>query len=129
MRLSLRTLVLSSAALCATTAFAATKQVKVDVPFNFVVKNHTYQAGAYRVEIEPERSLVILSKIQNPVHQQLMLLVGPAGNGDNPHKVRLTFDAIGTDRVLRTIQFDGLTTQNLDAHPKQKVGAPRIVGE
>ena len=83
MRLSLRTLVLSSAALCSTTAFAATKQVKVDVPFNFVVKHHAYQAGAYRVEIEPERSLVILSKIQNPV-QTMMCLVGPADDKDNP---------------------------------------------
>ena len=128
MRLSLRTLVLSSAALCATTAFAATNQVRLEVPFNFVVKNHTYQAGTYRVEIEPERSLVILSKIQDPV-QQLMLLVGPVDSKDNAHQVRLTFDTIGTDRVLRTIQFDGLTTQNLDAHPKQKVGAARIVGE
>jgi hypothetical protein len=55
MRLSLRTLVLSSAALCSTAAFAA-NEVRVNVPFNFVVKNHTYQSGAYKVVIEPTRS-------------------------------------------------------------------------
>jgi hypothetical protein len=124
MRLSLRTLVLSSAALCSTTAFAA-KQVRVDVPFNFVVKNHTYQAGTYRVEIEPERSFVTLSNIKDP--QPLMWLVGPADSEDN--KVRLTFDPIGPNMVLRTIQFGGLTTPKLDAPPKHKALATTIVGE
>jgi hypothetical protein len=129
MRLSLRTLVLSSAALCSTAAFAAsTNQARVDVPFNFVVKNHTYQAGAYKVAIEPARSLVTLYKIQNPV-QSGTWLVGPVDKEDNPLKVRLTFDTIGTDRVLRTIQFGELTTQNLDAKSKHKVGETKIVGE
>jgi hypothetical protein len=129
MRLSLRTLILSSAALCSTTVFAeATSQVQVDVPFNFVVKNHTYQAGTYRVAIEPARSLVTVSRIQSPV-QSMMWIVGPADREANPHKLRLTFDTIGTEKVLRTIQFEGLTTQNLDAHSKHEVGAARIVGE
>jgi hypothetical protein len=131
--LSLRTLVLSSAALCSTAAFAA-NQARVDVPFNFVVKNHTYQAGTYRVEVEPERSLVTLSKVTDPV-KSMMWLVGP-GNNDTyppayPPKVRLTFDNMGQgqDMVLRTVQYGGLTTPNLDAHPKHKVTATRIVGE
>ena len=50
MRLNLRTLILSSAALCSTAAFAA-NEVRVNVPFSFVCKDHTYQAGAYKVEI------------------------------------------------------------------------------
>jgi hypothetical protein len=129
MRLSLKTLVLSSAALCSTAAFAASaNQVRVDVPFNFVVKNHTYKAGTYKVEIEPGRFLVTLRRITDPV-QSGTWLVGPTESQDNPAKMRLTFDTIGTDKVLRTIQFGELTTQNLDAHPKQKVGETRIVGE
>jgi hypothetical protein len=127
MRLSLRTLVLSSAALCSTAAFAA-NEVRVNVPFNFVVKNHAYQSGAYKVVIEPTRSLVTLSRVNDPV-QSMIWLVRPAQDDKNPLKVRLTFDTIGQDSVLRTVQFGGLTTPNLDAHPKNKVGATRIVGE
>ena len=129
--LSLRTLVLSSAALCSTAAFAA-NQARVDVPFNFVVKNHTYQAGAYRVEVEPERSLVTLSKAQDPA-MSLMWLVRP-GDSDTyppayPPKVRLTFDSMGTDMVLRTVQYGGLTTPNLNGHAKHKGTPTTIVGE
>jgi hypothetical protein len=127
MRFSLRTLVLSSAALCSTAAFAA-NQARVDVPFSFVVKNHTYQAGVYKVVIEPERSVVTLTKFQDPA-VSLMWLVGPGDSNDYPPKVRLTFDTMGQDMVLRTIQYGGLTTPNLDAHPKHKVTATRIVGE
>jgi hypothetical protein len=127
MRFGLRTFVLSSAALCSTAAFAAS-QVRVDVPFNFVVKNHTYQAGAYKVEIEATKSLVTLRKINDPV-QSMTWIVGPSEDDKNPLKVRLTFDTVGEDSVLRTIQFGGLTTPNLDAHPKHKAGASRIVGE
>jgi hypothetical protein len=127
MRLTLRTLVLSSAALCSTAAFAA-NQVQLDVPFNFTVKNHAYRSGAYKVEIEPTKSIVTLRRIDNPV-QSMTWLVRPANDDKNPLKVRLTFDKIGEDSVLRTIQFGGLTTPNLDTHPKHKVGATRIVGE
>ena len=131
MRLSLRSLVLSSAALCSTAAFAA-NQARVDVPFNFTVKNHTYQAGTYRVEVEPERSLVTLSKTQDPA-MSLMWLVRP-GDSDTyppayPPKVRLTFDSMGEDMVLRSVQYGGLTTPNLNAHPKHKGKTTTIVGE
>ncbi len=127
MRLTLRTLVLSSAALCSTAAFAA-NQVQLDVPFNFTVKNHAYRSGAYKVEIEPAKSIVTMRRIDDPV-QSMTWLVRPANDDKNPLKVRLTFDKVGEDSVLRTIQFGGLTTPNLDTHPKHKVGATRIVGE
>jgi hypothetical protein len=127
MRLTLRTLVLSSAALCSTAAFAA-NQVQLNVPFNFMVKNHAYQSGAYKVVIEPGKSLVTMRRINDPV-QSMTWLVRPAQDDKNPLKVSLTFDKIGPDSVLRTIQFGGLTTPNLDTHPKHKVEATRIVGE
>ncbi len=79
----------------------------MDVPFNFTVKNHTYQAGTYRVEVEPERSLVTLSKTQDPA-MSLMWLVRPGDNDTYPPayppKVRLTFDSMGEDMVLRSVQ-------------------------
>jgi len=62
MLMSFRNLVLSSAALCATAAFAA-EQKRVEVPFDFVVKNHAYQAGAYAISIDNTRSFVTLSQI------------------------------------------------------------------
>ena len=127
MRLSLRTLVLSSAALCSTAAFAA-NEVRVNVPFNFVAKNHTYQAGAYKVLIEPEHSVVTLRKVEDP-GQSAMWLIGPGDSQGLQPKVRLTFDGIGQNMVLRTIQCGGLTTSNLDKQSKDKVGETRIVGE
>jgi hypothetical protein len=127
MRFSLRSLILSSAALCASTAFAA-NQVQMNVPFNFVVKNHVYRAGTYKVEVEPEKFIVILSSSQEPT-ASLMWLVGPSSGKDQASKVRLTFDVIGEEKVLRTIQYGGLTTPNLDKHPKHDVESTRIVGE
>jgi hypothetical protein len=127
MRFSLKSLVLSSAALCASTAFAAT-HTQMDVPFNFVVKNHVYRAGTYRVEVEPEKFIVKLSNSQEPT-APLMWLVGPTNGEDHLSKVRLTFDVIGQEKVLRTIQYGGLTTPNLDRHPKHDVESTRIVGE
>jgi hypothetical protein len=126
MRFSLRNLVLSSAALCATTAFAA-NQTRVDVPFSFTIKNHLYPAGTYEVELHLERSAVILCNAKKP-SQSLTWIVGP-GESDPAHSmVRLTFDVIGQDHFLRTIQYDELTTPNLDKHPKRKVEGTSIVG-
>jgi hypothetical protein len=100
----------------------------MNVPFNFVVKNHVYRAGTYKVEVEPEKFIVTLSNSQKPA-ASLMWLVGPANSDVNHSKVRLTFDVIGEEKVLRTIQYGGLTTPNLDAHPKHDVESTRIVGE
>ena len=48
MLMSFRNLVLSSAALCATAAFA-TEQKRVEVPFDFVASGKTLPAGTYKV--------------------------------------------------------------------------------
>ena len=56
MRLGLKSLVLSSAAFCATAAFAA-NQARVDVPFSFTAKGHSYPAGMYDVELEVTAAL------------------------------------------------------------------------
>lgn len=127
MRFTLRNLVLSSAAFCATTAFAA-NQARLDVPFSFVVKNHEYHAGAYRVEVDPQRSLITLSNLKEST-QPLQWIVEP-GNGDPNHpKVCLTFDVMGPDHVLRMIQYGTLVTPNLDPKPKRNVESTRTIGD
>ena len=61
MLMRFRNLVLLSAALCTTAAFAA-EQKTVDVPFSFVAKNHAYAAGSYTVAVDWTRSMVTLQQ-------------------------------------------------------------------
>ena len=75
MLMRFRNLVLLSAALCTTAAFAA-EQKRVDVPFSFVAKNHAYEAGSYTVAVDWTKSLVTLSKIGKP-SQPLMWIMVP----------------------------------------------------
>lgn len=124
MKLNLRNLVLSSAVLCASTAFAA--ETRLDVPFDFTVKNHAYHAGSYRVEIDPTGSMVKLSSI-NLSSQPVMWIVSP-GNSLPQAKVRLTFDVVGKDHMLRTIQYGALVTPDLDKRPNG-VERTTIIGE
>jgi hypothetical protein len=98
----------------------------LDVPFNFVVKGHAYQAGLYKVGIDSRRSLVTLRNVKAPT-QSLVWWVAP-GDADHP-KVSMTFDVVGPDHVLRTIQYGPFVTPNLDARPKQRVERTRIIGE
>jgi hypothetical protein len=125
MRFILSSLVLSSAVLCATAAFAD-DQARLNVPFNFVVKGHAYQAGLYKVGMDSGGSLVTLRNIKAPT-QSLLSWATPADT-DHP-KVSMTFDVVGPDHVLRTIQYGPFVTPNLDTRPKQKVETTRIIGE
>ena len=124
MKPSLRNLVLLSAALCSSAAFAA-QQRRVEVPFNFVAKNHTYKAGAYTVTMNTQQSMVTLSEVGRP-SQPLTWIVGP---GDSGSKVSLTFDVTASDHVLRTIRYQSFTTPNLDTKPKHRVESIATIGE
>jgi len=126
MLIRFRNLVLLSAALCTTAAFAA-EQRTVNVPFSFVAKNHAYAAGSYTVAVDWTKSVVTLSKIGKP-SQSLMWIMVPAANGGDP-KVSLTFDVAGPEYVLRTIRYEKFATPNLDRLPKHKVESTTTVGE
>jgi hypothetical protein len=126
MLMRFRNLVLLSAALCTTAAFAA-EQKRVDVPFSFVAKNHAYAAGSYTVAVDWATSMVTLSKIGKP-SQPLMWIMVPAANGGDP-KVSLIFDVAGPDHVLRTIRYEKFATPNLDTQPKHKVESTTTIGE
>jgi hypothetical protein len=127
MRFSFRNLVLSSAALCATAAFAA-EQKRVEVPFSFVAKNHAYHAGSYNVEVDWQRSMVTLREIGRST-QPLMWIIAPGPADSNPPKVSLTFDVSGQEHFLRAIRYGTFTTPNLDKNPKYKVEGSTTVGE
>src|ERR1700728_360533 len=100
MRLTLSSLVLSSAAFCATAAFAA-NQARVDVPFSFTAKGHSYPAGMYDVELEGDGSFVTLAS-RVDLEKQIRWNVGPAEPAFKAAVV--TFDQTGTDHELKTIQ-------------------------
>ena len=126
MLMRFRNLVLLSAALCTTAAFAA-EQKTVNVPFSFVAKNHAYEAGSYTVAVDWTKSMVTLRKIGKP-SQPLMWIMVPAANGSDP-KVSLTFDVAGPDHVLRTIQYEKFATPNLDTQPRHRVEGTTTIGE
>ena len=84
-----RNLVLLSAALCTTAAFAA-EQKTLDVPFSFVAKNHAYEAGSYSITADWTRSMVTLRKIGKPSESMTWIMI-PAANDRHP-RIGLTFD-------------------------------------
>jgi hypothetical protein len=127
MLVSFRTLVLSSAALCTTAAFAA-EQKRVEVPFSFVAKHHAYQAGSYTVGVDWQRSVVTLSEIGR-TSQPLMWIIVPGAADPTHPKVCLTFDISGQEHVLRTIQYESFATPNLNGKPKQRVEGSTTIGE
>lgn len=119
-------LVLLSAALTTTAAFAA-EQKTVDVPFSFVAKNHVYGAGTYTVAVDWTKDMVTLRKIGKP-GQPLTWIMLPADNGSLP-KVSLIFDVAGTDHVLRTIRYEQFATPNLDGRSRHTVEGSTTIGE
>jgi hypothetical protein len=127
MRLSFRTLVLSSAALCTTAAFAA-EQKRVEVPFSFVAKHHTYEAGSYAVGVDWQRSMVTLSEIGKP-SQPLTWIILPSAVDPRHMDVSLIFDMSAGEHVLRTIQYESFATPNLDSKPKYRVEGSTTIGE
>lgn len=124
---SFRNLVLMSAALSTTAAFAA-EQRRVEVPFSFVAKNHAYQAGSYTVSVDWSKSMVTMSKIGKP-SQPLMWIVVPGPNGPDPSKVSLTFHVAGSEHVLQTIRYENYITPNLDTRPKNTAETTTTIGE
>ena len=122
-----RNLVLISAALSTTAAFAA-EQRRVEVPFSFVAKNHAYQAGSYTISVDWSKSMVTLRQIGKPT-QPLVWIVVPGPNGPDPSKVSLTFDVAGPEHVLKTIRYEKYVTPNLDTRPKNAVETTTTIGE
>jgi hypothetical protein len=124
MRIALKSLVLSSAALCATAAFAA-NHARVDVPFSFTAKGHSYPAGMYDVELDGNRCFVTLAS-RVDLRKQIRWSVGPAEPAFMDAVVK--FDQVGTDHELKSIQMGNKITPDLDKHSKQGISATTSIG-
>jgi hypothetical protein len=126
MLMSFRNLVLLSATLCTTAAFAA-EQKMVKVPFSFVAKDHAYPAGSYTVAVDWTKSLVTLSRVGKP-SQPLTWIMLPGVNDRHP-QVSLTFDVVGSNHVLKAIRYEAFTTPDLDTHPTHKIESSSEIGD
>jgi hypothetical protein len=119
MQINFKSIALSSFALCATAAFAA-NQARVDVPFSFTAKGHSYPAGTYEVSMDMNRNVVTMASEMNPT-EHVSWTVGPADAAKTPAVIK--FDHVGADYDLKTIQIGEHVTPVLDKNVQQSVSA------
>jgi hypothetical protein len=124
MQITFKSLVLASAAFCATAAFAA-NQARVNVPFSFTAKGQSYPAGSYDVVMDESHNFVTLES-QADVSKHLTWSVGPAEAANTPAVIK--FDQVGTDHSLKSIQLGARVTPNLDTHEKRGISATTSIG-
>lgn len=125
MRFMLRSLVLTSAAFCATAAFAASKAV-VNVPFNFETHGQAFPAGKYVVTLDMNACVLKLSNLDN-ASQSLTWLVSPADFTENTPALRMKFDDAGYTHELHSIQLGSRITPVLDAPSKYHDAGSSVV--
>ncbi|GGH05271.1 hypothetical protein [Silvibacterium dinghuense] len=116
MRLSIRTLVLTSAVLSATAAFAADRAV-VNVPFNFESHGIAYSAGRYEATTGLNKGIITLRNTQDP-RQSFTWVTSPADATAISAPMRISFDELGSTHELRTIQLGSRITPRLDVHSR-----------
>ena len=116
MRFMIRSLVLTSAALFATAAFAAEKAV-VNVPFNFESHGQAFPAGRYDVSLDPHANVITMSNESN-TPQTIMWTASPADCEPGSAVLRLKFDGVGYTHELHSVQLGTRITSVLDAPAK-----------
>ena len=124
MRSMLRTIVLTSAALCATAAFAADKAV-VNVPFNFETHGIAFPAGKYSATLDINKNVMTLRNIAEP-SESIVWLVSPADETAIKSTLLMKFNDLGSTHELRTIQLGSRITPRLDA-PARRHDAGSLV--
>ena len=125
MNITLKSLVLTSAAFCATAAFAA-NQARVNVPFDFTAKGHTYPSGTYDVVLDSTASFVSMQNETDP-SKHIAWSVGPSEPSQSPAVVR--FDEVGPNYALKNIQIGAHVTPNLDPKTKGISATTSISGQ
>jgi len=125
MRFMLRSLVLTSAALCATAAFAAPKVV-VNVPFNFETHGQAFPAGRYEVSLDSHANVLTLSNLEN-TSQSLMWVASPADESQGKPTLCMKFDDAGYTHQLHSIQLGPRITSVLDAPAKHHNAGSSVV--
>jgi hypothetical protein len=113
MRIMIRSVVLATASLCATAAFAADK-AGVDVPFTFVSHGQSFPAGQYAATLDINHNVLALSSMTN-TKVSAHWTAGPADYNPNDEKLTLKFDDTGNSHYLRTVQLGPRITSRLDA--------------
>ncbi len=119
MRLTLKTLIFSSAALCATASFAASA-ARVNVPFNFTARGQSYPAGTYDVSMSSQQNFVTMASKANPGNS-ISWIVGPTEFAKSDAVIR--FDVMASGYALKSIQLENKVTPNLDSHSKPGLSA------
>jgi hypothetical protein len=125
MRFMLRSLVLTSAALCATAAFAANK-AQVNVPFNFESHGQAFPAGKYEVSLDPRANVLTLSNTSD-TRQSVMWIASPADSNLTSPMLSLKFDDAGNVHELHTVQLGSRITSVLDAPAKRHYAGSSVV--
>ncbi|MBV8629291.1 MAG: hypothetical protein JOZ83_00090 [Silvibacterium sp.] len=116
MRFPLRSLVLTSAALLATAAFAADKAV-VNVPFNFESHGQAFPAGEYQVSLDKNANIITIRNMANPA-QSTMWTASPAEYMPGSPVLRIKFDGADYTHEIHTVQISSRITSVLDAPAK-----------
>ena len=125
MRFMLRSLVLTSAALLATSAFAGSKAV-VNVPFNFESHGRAFPAGQYQVSLDLHADVITMSSISD-TSQSVMWTVAPAESDSARPVARLKFDDAGSTHELHSVQLGTRITSVLDAPAKRHDAGSSVV--
>ena len=123
MRFMFRSLVLASAAFCATAAFAASKVV-VNVPFNFETHGQAFPAGQYAVSLDNNAGILTLSNEAN-ASQTINWVASPADRVTPA--LQMKFDDAGYTHELHTIQLGARITPVLDAPAKDHDAGSSVV--
>ena len=114
-----KTLILTSAALCATAAFAAS-QARVNVPFSFTTKGQSFPAGDYEVSLDSRNNFVTMASKSEPT-RQIIRRVEQTDVGEVP--VMLDFDKTRSGYTLQSIQFGTWATPKTSSRSRRAISA------
>ena len=110
---NLRTFVLAPALLAAvafTTQTAMAETATVNVPFNFIVAGKACPAGHYMIERDDARNSVGLAGYAHG----FLWFTHPGDPSPNSRSIVLSFDKLGSDHILRSVQYGSQITSRLD---------------
>jgi hypothetical protein len=120
MQNTLRSLVIASLAVTASLFTAkAASAATLDVPFAFMVGNKVCPAGQYTVRTDDLGSSVELLGGQ----QGFKWIVHPGDPAPTDHRVVMKFVSVGSQHVLRSIQYGPMITSKLDKGTRESVFA------
>lgn len=117
LRFSVRFLAVASAALGAAmfTTQAARAATALNVPFAFTVGGKVCPAGRYMVRTDDlGGSVELLGQARG-----FKWVIHPGDPAPTDNRVVLKFDSIGSQHVLRSVQFGPMTTSRLDKRIKE----------